>query len=83
MVMSDQELDLRGLKCPLPALLSRRALARAEPGAIIEVLVDDPLAPVDVPHMCHVEGFHVLDTIKGATFTRLRLGKPLQPTDGS
>lgn len=76
MVMSDQELDLRGLKCPLPALLSRRALARAAPGTVIAVLVDDPLAPLDVPHMCHVEGYQVLETIKDETFTRIRLRKP-------
>lgn len=67
------------MKCPLPALLSRRALARAEPGAVIEVLVDDPLAPLDVPHMCHVEGYRVLETVKGEAFTRLVLGKPPLP----
>jgi len=47
--MDEEELDLRGLKCPLPALLARRALARARPGTTIMVLVDDPMAPIDVP----------------------------------
>ena len=54
--MDEQKLDLRGLKCPLPALFCRRALARAEPGTVIEVWADDPMAAVDVPHMCHSEG---------------------------
>ena len=49
-------LDLRGLKCPLPALLARKALAKVAPGTALTVLADDPLAVVDIPHMCHTEG---------------------------
>ncbi|HUO93049.1 MAG TPA: sulfurtransferase TusA family protein [Rhizomicrobium sp.] len=71
-----KSLDLRGLKCPLPALFSRRALARAEPGTIIEVLADDPMAPVDVPHMCHSEGYDVIEVIREKDFARLRLRRP-------
>ncbi len=52
--------DLRGLKCPLPALFARRALERAAPGTPVTILADDPLACVDVPHMCHQQGFEVL-----------------------
>ena len=52
-------LDLRGLKCPLPALMARRALARLAPGAQLTVTADDPLAAVDIPHMCHDEGHSV------------------------
>ena len=53
-------LDLRGLKCPLPALLARRALARTAASGRVEILSDDPLAAVDVPHMCNKEGHEVL-----------------------
>jgi len=74
--LSDRKLDLRGLKCPLPALLSRRALDRASPGTVIEVWVDDPLASLDVPHMCRDEGYHVLEVTRGDTFTRLVLRRP-------
>ena len=49
-------LDLRGLKCPLPAMLAKKALARLSPGTVVTVLADDPLATVDIPHMCHGEG---------------------------
>ncbi len=55
----DDALDLRGLKCPLPALMARRALARLRPGAGLTVLADDPLAAVDIPHMCFGEGHAV------------------------
>lgn len=59
----DETLDLRGLKCPLPALLAKKALARCAPGTKLMVLADDPMAVVDIPHMCHGEG-HACD---GAT----------------
>jgi tRNA 2-thiouridine synthesizing protein A len=52
----DETLDLRGLKCPLPALMTRKALARLPPGTALTVLADDPMAVVDIPHMCHGEG---------------------------
>lgn len=52
----DEPLDLRGLKCPLPALLAKKALAKLAPGTSLLVLADDPMAVVDIPHMCHREG---------------------------
>jgi tRNA 2-thiouridine synthesizing protein A len=55
-------LDLRGLKCPLPAMLAKKALARLAPGTLVMVLADDPLARVDIAHMCHGEG-HVVERI--------------------
>jgi tRNA 2-thiouridine synthesizing protein A len=57
--MDDETLDLRGLKCPLPALMARRALARLAPGSVLMVLASDPLAAVDIPHMCGEEGHAV------------------------
>jgi tRNA 2-thiouridine synthesizing protein A len=55
----DETLDLRGLKCPLPALMTKKALARLAPGTALSVLADDPMAAVDIPHMCHGEGHAV------------------------
>jgi tRNA 2-thiouridine synthesizing protein A len=56
----DETLDLRGLKCPLPALLAKKALARLSAGTALRVLADDPMSVVDIPHMCHGEG-HTID----------------------
>jgi tRNA 2-thiouridine synthesizing protein A len=69
-------LDLRGLKCPLPALFARRALARALPGATIEVIADDPLAPIDLPHMCAQEGYEVVKQTREGDCLRMVLRKP-------
>lgn len=58
----DETLDLRGLKCPLPAMLARKALERLPGGAEVTVLADDPLAVVDIPHMCHTSG-HAVESV--------------------
>ena len=58
----DEVLDLRGLKCPLPAMLAKKALTPMPPGAMVRVLADDPLAVVDIPHMCHGEG-HTVESV--------------------
>lgn len=68
-----ETLDLRGLKCPLPALLARRAVARASRGETVIIITDDPLAPIDVPHMCQQEGYEVLAVEKAAGSTTLAL----------
>ena len=58
----DETLDLRGLKCPLPALLAKKALARLAPGGILTVVADDPMSVVDIPHMCHGAG-HAVESV--------------------
>jgi tRNA 2-thiouridine synthesizing protein A len=72
----DDILDLRGLKCPLPALFTRRAVARAPGGDTITVLADDPLAAVDLPHMCRQEAFEVLSLERAGDATRIVIRKP-------
>ena len=58
----EESLDLRGLKCPMPALLAKKALGRLAPGTVLKVLADDPMSVVDIPHMCHGEG-HAVDSV--------------------
>ncbi len=74
--MAHDILDLRGLKCPLPALFARRALGRAGAGAEIEILTDDPMAAIDVPHMCRGEGFEVVALTRDGDRARMVLRKP-------
>ncbi len=69
-------LDLRGLKCPLPALFARRRLLRGRSGEVVVVLADDPLAAVDIPHMCHRDGFAVLAMARSDSEVRITLQKP-------
>ena len=43
------KLDLTGLKCPLPALMTSKALKALSPGEVLEVHCTDPLSVVDIP----------------------------------
>jgi tRNA 2-thiouridine synthesizing protein A len=72
----EEVVDLRGLKCPLPALMARLYLARAPAYAVVVVLTDDPMALVDVPHMCAGEGFEVLEVQRVGDEARMILRKP-------
>jgi len=74
--MAQEELDLRGLKCPLPALMARKRLRTAPVGEEIRVLTDDPMAPIDVPHMCRQEGFDVVDVVRDGDIARMVLRRP-------
>jgi tRNA 2-thiouridine synthesizing protein A len=74
--MTVEIFDFRGLKCPLPALFARRALERALEGTEIEILTDDPMAPIDVPHMCRQEGFDVVALERDGDSARMVLRRP-------
>ena len=52
-------LNLRGLKCPLPALKTRKALKGAAPGALLVVECTDPLAAIDIPNLVNETGDHM------------------------
>jgi len=54
--IKDTVIDLRGLKCPLPALRTRKALSRLAPGAMLVVECTDPLAEIDIPNLVHETG---------------------------
>jgi tRNA 2-thiouridine synthesizing protein A len=56
------ELDLRGLKCPLPVLKTRRQMRDLASGARIRVETTDPLAVIDIPHYCREDGHRLLDS---------------------
>lgn len=57
-------LDLKGLKCPLPVLRTRKRLATLSAGAVLSVETTDPLAGIDIPHFCREDGHELLDAIR-------------------
>ncbi|WP_336485623.1 sulfurtransferase TusA family protein [Methylobacterium nigriterrae] len=50
------ELDLRGLKCPLPVLRTRKALRGLPAGAGLVVTCTDPMSAIDIPNLVRQEG---------------------------
>jgi tRNA 2-thiouridine synthesizing protein A len=57
-------LDLRGLKCPLPVLKTRKAMMALTSGA--QVATTDPLAGIDIPHFCQEDGHVLISQTKSA-----------------
>jgi tRNA 2-thiouridine synthesizing protein A len=54
--MTDKIIDLRGLKCPLPALRARKALAALKSGDLLIAECTDPLSAVDIPNLVNQTG---------------------------
>jgi tRNA 2-thiouridine synthesizing protein A len=54
--MSETTLNLRGLKCPLPALRARKALTRLASGDMLILECTDPLAEIDIPNLTRETG---------------------------
>lgn len=52
--------DLRGLKCPLPVIKTRKRLSSLAAGTELTVETTDPLAGIDIPHLCHEDGHDLL-----------------------
>jgi Predicted redox protein, regulator of disulfide bond formation len=57
--MTATKLDLAGLKCPLPALKTRKALKGLKPGDLLEVHCTDPLSVIDIPNLIRETGDRV------------------------
>ena len=54
--MAITQIDLTGLKCPLPALKTRKALKGLRPGDLLEVRCTDPLSVIDIPTLIRETG---------------------------
>ena len=53
---ADQELDTRGLNCPLPILKAKKALATLTSGQLLKVVSTDPGSLRDFQAFCRQTG---------------------------
>jgi tRNA 2-thiouridine synthesizing protein A len=63
--MTETTMNLRGLKCPLPALRVRKKLSGLASGDLIVAECTDPLAALDIPNLLRQTG----DTLEGKAET--------------
>jgi tRNA 2-thiouridine synthesizing protein A len=54
--MAERTINLRGLKCPLPALRARKALTTLKSGDLLVAECTDPLAAIDIPNLLSQTG---------------------------
>ncbi len=74
-LVTDILLDLRGLKCPLPALKTRKALGRAVAGDVLVVDCTDPLSVIDIPALVAETGDVLEATERQEALLRFRIRK--------
>ena len=73
--MADKTMNLRGLKCPLPALRVRKALAGLKSGDLIVAECTDPLTAIDIPNLLRQTGDMLEDKSEAAGVLTFRIRK--------
>ena len=73
--MAEKSLNLRGLKCPLPALRTRKALQGMLADDILIVECTDPLASIDIPNLLNQTGDILEDTSRETKVITFRIRK--------
>ena len=76
LALEDILVDARGHRCPVPTLRLRRACEAAQPGAVVRLLADDPMARIDAPHFAAQAGLEVLEARSADGLVTIRVRKP-------
>ena len=61
-IQVDQEVDAKGLNCPLPILRAKKALTGLETGKVLQVLSTDPGSQRDFEAFSRQTGHELLKT---------------------
>ena len=68
----DSELDVRGLKCPLPILRTKKMLAEMQAGQVLKVVATDPNAAQDFEAFTRQTGNELVESLaEGEEYTFL------------
>jgi tRNA 2-thiouridine synthesizing protein A len=73
--MADKTMNLRGLKCPLPALRARKALSAMTSGDLLIIECTDPLTTIDIPNLLNQTGDTLEDTARADKVITFRIRK--------
>lgn len=68
-------MNLRGLKCPLPALRVKKMLSGLKSGDIIVAECTDPLAALDIPNLLRQTGDALESQVKAEGLLTFRIRK--------
>lgn len=53
-------IDARGRRCPVPVILLAEQVRDVQPGQLVEVLADDPVARTDLPAWCALKSHELV-----------------------
>ena len=73
--MTEKTINLRGLKCPLPALRARKALSGLNSGDLLILECTDPLAAIDIPNLLNQTGDQLVASARDSDVLVFRIRK--------
>ena len=73
--MAEKIANLRGLKCPLPALRTKKLLAGMTSGDELVIECTDPLSAIDIPNLLRQTGDALVSKAKEAEALVFRIRK--------
>ncbi|MFL6835514.1 MAG: sulfurtransferase TusA family protein [Xanthobacteraceae bacterium] len=73
--MAERILNLRGLKCPLPALRARKALSGLRTGDMLIAECTDPLTAIDIPNLLRETGDTMVSSVREGEVLVFRIRK--------
>jgi tRNA 2-thiouridine synthesizing protein A len=53
-------IDALGRRCPVPVILLAEQIGDVQPGQLVEVLADDPVAQTDLPAWCALKSHELV-----------------------
>jgi tRNA 2-thiouridine synthesizing protein A len=73
--MAESTVSMRGLKCPLPALKTRKLLSRMVTGDVLVIECTDPLTTIDIPNLLRETGDQLEDSTRTGKLLTFRIRK--------
>ena len=73
--MAETTVSMRGLKCPLPALKTKKLLSRLAAGDVLVIECTDPLTSIDIPNLIRETGDTIEDSGKKGRVLTFRIRK--------
>jgi tRNA 2-thiouridine synthesizing protein A len=73
--MVEKTINLRGLKCPIPALRVRKALSGLSAGDLLVAECTDPLAAIDIPNLLNQTGDSLVSEVREGDVLTFRIRK--------
>ena len=73
--MAESKVNMRGLKCPLPTLKTRKLLSKMARGELLVIECTDPLTAIDIPNLIRETGDKIDGTAKKGRVLTFRIRK--------
>ena len=71
--MADINVDCKGKNCPVPLVETRKAIKKASPGDIIEVVGTHPASKKEIPMAVEALGLELMDVSEEEGVWRIRI----------